>query len=297
MTYEQILQIIDELYSLNTFEICLSGGEPLLFPEFDSVVNHIKLKGMRCSLMTNGHLIEKKIESVKKMDIVSVSIDGEEEINDRVRGRGNYKSVLSALQILQSESIPVFLKVALHKYNVNSLEHIFELAERFDAVISFGGMVLQRVNGRIGKAVPEEIASDEEYRKAGRRLLDYKKKKYARRILHSKKAIKNFIDWPISYEKFMIFGKDRQVFGSRNVVRCRAGMNSAVIDADGYIYPCSGAIGIIKSYNCLELGVKKALEMISKHGCYACHFFSSNDLNLIYSLDPGTIFNFLRIRP
>ena len=293
----EILKIIDQLHSLNTFEICLSGGEPLLFSEFDSIVDYIKSKGIRLSLMTNGHLIEKKIESVRKMDIVSVSIDGEEKINDRVRGEGNYKAVLNALEILYVESIPISLKVTLHKYNVNCLEHIFELAEQFDTVVSFGSMVLQRSSDGTKKVVPKEMPSDEEYRSFGRKLLEYKKGRYARRILHSEKSIANFINWPLSFKRFMIFDKDRQVFGSRKLPKCRAGRNSAVIDTDGYIYPCSGAIGIIKSCNCLEFGVRKALEMISGHGCFACHFFSSNDLNLIYSLDPGTIFNFLRVRP
>ncbi len=192
MTYEQVKNIIDQLYSLGTYEICLSGGEPLLFNEFDLVVNHVKSKGIRCSLITNGHFIKEKLESVKKVDVVSISLDGAEEVNDRVRGKGNYKSVINALEILNEEGVPISLKVTLHRHNLNSIDHIFELADRFNTLVSFGSMVLQSSVDRREKVVSKEIASNEEYKELGEKLLEFKKM-YSQRCMNTKKSILNLL--------------------------------------------------------------------------------------------------------
>ncbi len=54
---ETIFQRIDKLASLGTTIVTISGGEPLLHPELDDIIRHIRQHGMIAGLITNGYLL------------------------------------------------------------------------------------------------------------------------------------------------------------------------------------------------------------------------------------------------
>jgi MoaA/NifB/PqqE/SkfB family radical SAM enzyme len=54
---ETIFQRIDHLASLGTTIVTVSGGEPLLHPELDDIIRHIRQHGMIAGLITNGYLL------------------------------------------------------------------------------------------------------------------------------------------------------------------------------------------------------------------------------------------------
>ncbi|MFI5087521.1 MAG: radical SAM protein [Terriglobales bacterium] len=54
---ETIFQRIDKLASLGTTIVTISGGEPLLHPELDDFIRHIRQHGMIAGLITNGYLL------------------------------------------------------------------------------------------------------------------------------------------------------------------------------------------------------------------------------------------------
>src|SRR6267378_5401981 len=48
---------LDLLADMGTSIITISGGEPLLHPELDEVIAHIRRRGMIAGLITNGYLL------------------------------------------------------------------------------------------------------------------------------------------------------------------------------------------------------------------------------------------------
>ncbi|MBZ5512106.1 MAG: radical SAM protein [Acidobacteriia bacterium] len=54
---ETIFQRLDKLASLGTTIVTISGGEPLLHPELDDIIRHIRQHGMIAGLITNGYLL------------------------------------------------------------------------------------------------------------------------------------------------------------------------------------------------------------------------------------------------
>ena len=55
---------IDHLARLRTANIEISGGEPLLHPDLDELIRHIRGTGALAGLITNGYLLnEKRIEA------------------------------------------------------------------------------------------------------------------------------------------------------------------------------------------------------------------------------------------
>jgi MoaA/NifB/PqqE/SkfB family radical SAM enzyme len=53
---------IDKLAELGTSVVAFSGGEPMLHPDLDDLIRHIRARGMMAGLITNGYfLVPKRI--------------------------------------------------------------------------------------------------------------------------------------------------------------------------------------------------------------------------------------------
>jgi MoaA/NifB/PqqE/SkfB family radical SAM enzyme len=73
-----VLERIDRLAALGTGIVTLSGGEPLLHPEVDQIIRHIRRRGMLATLITNGYLLSRdRIRRLNRagLDHLQISID------------------------------------------------------------------------------------------------------------------------------------------------------------------------------------------------------------------------------
>ena len=72
---------IDKLKELGTSVVAFSGGEPMLHPDLDDLIRHIRSHGMMAGLITNGYyLVPKRIEQLNDagLDFLQISIDNVE---------------------------------------------------------------------------------------------------------------------------------------------------------------------------------------------------------------------------
>ena len=75
---ETMLERIDHLATLNCSVVAFSGGEPLLHPDLDLLLRHIRSRGMMAGLITNGYLLSpKRILALNAagLDFLQISID------------------------------------------------------------------------------------------------------------------------------------------------------------------------------------------------------------------------------
>jgi MoaA/NifB/PqqE/SkfB family radical SAM enzyme len=75
---ETMFQRLDRLASLGTTIITISGGEPLLHPDLDLIVAHIRKRGMIAGMITNGYLLTaERIQRLNRagLDHLQISID------------------------------------------------------------------------------------------------------------------------------------------------------------------------------------------------------------------------------
>src|SRR5688572_438152 len=73
-----VLRRIDRLADLGTGVVTLSGGEPLLHPDLDAIITHIRRRGAIATLITNGYLLTRdRIERLNHagLDHLQISID------------------------------------------------------------------------------------------------------------------------------------------------------------------------------------------------------------------------------
>src|SRR5215468_9499282 len=72
---------INQLAALGTSVVAFSGGEPMLHPDLDALIRHIRARGMMAGLITNGYfLVPKRIEQLNAagLDFLQISIDNVE---------------------------------------------------------------------------------------------------------------------------------------------------------------------------------------------------------------------------
>lgn len=109
MNTKEWKEAIDQIITLNPKEINLTGGEPLMRPDFCELVEYLreKYKGM-ISLSTNALLINDKLLEtvVRNVDGVSVSLDGFDEYScAKVRGEGIFERVISGIRKLKEAGV------------------------------------------------------------------------------------------------------------------------------------------------------------------------------------------------
>lgn len=100
-------RLVDQVYDFGATFFGITGGEPFLRKDLFEIVQYARKVGLKTSIITDGHLLdEKAIESVIKNEMrVSISIDGTERVNDRIRGKGAYKSAVTAAEELSGTGL------------------------------------------------------------------------------------------------------------------------------------------------------------------------------------------------
>jgi len=125
---ERWVSLIDEAGRSGVLRVTLRGGEALLSPAFDAVLSAVLRNNMRFSLLTNGKIftpeIAARFAATGRCDRVKISLDGREDIHDRLRGRGSHAAALAAIEAARAEGLPLYVTCAVHKLNFRELPDI-----------------------------------------------------------------------------------------------------------------------------------------------------------------------------
>lgn len=95
-------RVVDEIAPFRPY-VCLTGGEPTMYPPLPELVAHVKARGLVCALTTNGTMLESRAEALMKAppDLLILSLDGPREVHNRVRGAaGAYERALKGVRKL-----------------------------------------------------------------------------------------------------------------------------------------------------------------------------------------------------
>ena len=136
MDYDCLNSIIEQGTKLGTYMYIYSGGEPLV-----RKADIIRLCEAHpdCEFLafTNGTLIDEKFADdmlrVKNF-IPAISIEGYEESTDFRRGKGTYKAVMNAMDLLKSKKLPFGASLCYTNKNVD----VIGSEEYFDFLIEKG---------------------------------------------------------------------------------------------------------------------------------------------------------------
>ncbi len=134
--------IIDQLEAAGVFELRFVGFEPTNSPHLAELSAYAREKDFYQVLNTNGFYGREMRETVCALgfDEVLVSVEGPEDVHDRIRGRGSYRSAVGLLEYLAAERVPARINMTVSGANIGCMGHIAELADALGLVAGFAPM-------------------------------------------------------------------------------------------------------------------------------------------------------------
>jgi radical SAM protein with 4Fe4S-binding SPASM domain len=133
LTTEECLDLVRQLADLGVLEVTVIGGEAYLRPDFLDIVRAIRARGMHCTMVSGGRGIDVELaRAMASADIgsVSISIDGAEQVHDRLRGKGSYRDALAALRALREAGVRRTVNTQINRLSMPDLPHILEMLAR-----------------------------------------------------------------------------------------------------------------------------------------------------------------------
>jgi mycofactocin radical SAM maturase len=137
LSLEECLGIVDQLMALKVFEINFGGGEPLLKDYFLPLLRYIHSKGIVTCVSTNGTVFTEEAVAIfadNPLVNVQVSLDGATpEVNDRLRGEGTFRNIISGIELLANKNIPLSINTVVTSLNFPQLDRLKALAIAYGA--------------------------------------------------------------------------------------------------------------------------------------------------------------------
>ncbi|MCK9405383.1 MAG: radical SAM protein [Methanothrix sp.] len=224
LPFDKVISTIDEAHKIGVKELPLGGGEVLLYEKFFEVCEYALSKGLIVSIATNGILVPKNIDKIKKLKRfnvpfrVGISLDGyTPEMHGYFRPKETFKSAIEAIELLNEAKIPLSVLCVLHKDVIKNIPTFLQFLSSMD--ISHVRFLSLIPLGRGKNYINEMFTSEELYN-----MLIEKKK-------WNKLFGKN-IGFHMPWE-FLIDSPDK-----RNPSPCEAGYLRLWINSNGDIYPC-----------------------------------------------------------
>ena len=112
----------------NSPDVILWGGEPLLCPFFEELTYLLRENGFALGLVTNGTRIDRYAPLLKKeFRRIYVSVDGDRESHDSVRGPGVFDKVSENLRLIYGGNAKISIMTVISQENLGKLQALPEV--------------------------------------------------------------------------------------------------------------------------------------------------------------------------
>lgn len=135
---DTIKALLHEAADLGCMTVRLTGGEPLLRPDFSDIYLHARRLGLRVTVFTNGCLINEELarlwSRIPPLDKIEVSLYGmkTETYEAVTRTPGSFKAAWTGVELLRRYKIPFVIKSALMPANRSDYDEL----NKFSAMAS-----------------------------------------------------------------------------------------------------------------------------------------------------------------
>jgi len=272
MNTEELKRAVTEFSEAGMGIAIFTGGEPTLRDDIGEIIRQTKSYGVFTHLVTNGTYLTKRIDNVKDIDSLSISIDGPKEIHDKLRGPGVFERAMEGMKAAKDAGIFVHMMSIITQDNVRNggegIKQLLEISRKNDVMINFQPIYTDQYNQLdLEKVFPQK----DEFINALNIIENFKREtgnvmaSYA--YLHELKNIEK-IKWT-----------------------CKAGELYSFVFPDGNVTPCYFKENI--ALNGLQHGFKNAFNKLP--GCDGnccqrlCHGY--REYNLIFDLNFVSLLN------
>ena len=165
MSKDQMLEACRQFVEADIPYLALSGGEPLMCPEFWDVCEYLRANHVNVKVETNGEMIDADVAGrLGRLDLrsVQISLDGATaKAHEDLRKNGDYKKVIRACEFLRAEGANLEIVFVPTRFNIGEVAQAVDLAASLGAYGFYTGKLM-----RIGRAARNwELlcASQEQY--------------------------------------------------------------------------------------------------------------------------------------
>lgn len=115
--------------------VTVTGGEPFMREDFMALLEKLAAESRLFSfaVLTNGTMLTPAVVSALRLlkpGFVQVSIDGDRETHDRIRGQGSYERAVEGLRLLADERISTHISFTAHNSNFRDFPCVARLGHR-----------------------------------------------------------------------------------------------------------------------------------------------------------------------
>jgi MoaA/NifB/PqqE/SkfB family radical SAM enzyme len=139
-TLASVERLLPDLDRLGTRAALLSGGEPLLNPEWPAIAGLLRARGIECWLLTSGLSLAKHARRAASLfNSITVSLDGTcAQTYQSIRGLDAFDKVCEGIRAAVAAGTSVGLRVTLQRANYRELPRFVTLARELGvAQVSF----------------------------------------------------------------------------------------------------------------------------------------------------------------
>lgn len=128
LTDEEAIELVDRMAEAGMPLLFMSGGEPMVRPNFWQILERAREHGIRVTISTNATLIDRDVARRLKslgIDWIATSLYGPAEFHDQMVGvPGTRAKVIEAIKVLREEGVGVAIKSAVSQ---QTWPHIYDL--------------------------------------------------------------------------------------------------------------------------------------------------------------------------
>ncbi|MCD6310044.1 MAG: radical SAM protein [Candidatus Eremiobacteraeota bacterium] len=257
----EALSMIEQLASLGCIRLSLTGGEPMLREDLPEIVSSCKEKKIEVNINSSGRGVAEKLKDLPGIESLTLSLDGPEEVNDYIRGKGAFREVMNAISAAKNSGIPVSILCVLSSENLKTLPEFLKFIKKEKLPTAFqpADPLLLRGTGE------NPIAPDpEELNKA----LD---------LLLREKSNNIFIESPGRLLRhFKQFPKSTPVACGGGFIFCR-------VDSVGRVWRCGRVRPPGEGLDFRKIGFEKAFSAMPPMRCSSCFGAGQAWANLVWS--------------
>ena len=135
VSLESVTRLLPSLARLETRVALISGGEPLLNPQWEPIARLLREHGLKLWLLTSGLSLAKHAARVARLfDAVTVSLDGTDAATyAAIRGLDAFDKVCAGIRTLADTRVQVSVRVTVQRANYRQLPAFVSLAHQLGA--------------------------------------------------------------------------------------------------------------------------------------------------------------------
>lgn len=151
MNREEVFNFLRQIAELNIPYVALSGGEPLLHPQFFEICEFIRKNNISLKVETNGEFIDEKTAkrlAGLKFRSVQISLDGATPAtHERLRLAGDWEKAVAACKYLIKQGVNTEIVFVPTKFNIHEVGELIDFAYSLGVYGVYTGKIM-----RIGRA-------------------------------------------------------------------------------------------------------------------------------------------------